>query len=61
MRHNFASKVASMFREFPDFTEDVETKLDLFKAAIIGAGAACCGCKRVGSQTVSEKKTAWWN
>ena len=50
-----------MFRKLPDFTEDVETKWDLFKSAVIASAAACCGCKRVGGQTVSENRTAWWN
>ena len=61
VRHIFVSKVASLFRKLPDYTEDVETKLDLFKSAVITSAAASCGCKRVGSQMGSEKRIAWWN
>ena len=61
MRHSFASKVASLFREFLDYTEDVETEWDLFKSAVITSAAASCGWKRVGGQMGSEKRTAWWN
>ena len=61
MRQTFASKVASLFRELPDYTEDVETEWDLFKSAVITSAADSCGCKRVGGQTGSEKRTAWWN
>ena len=61
MRHTFTSKVASLFRELPDFTEDVETELNLFKSAVITSATASCGCKRVGGQTGSEKRTAWCN
>ena len=61
VRHTFASKVASLFREVPDFTEDVETEWDLFRSAVIASTTASCGCKRVGSQTGSEKRTAWLN
>ena len=60
-KHTFASEVASLFRELPDFTEDVETEWDLFKSAVIMSAATSCGCKCVGGQTGSEKRTAWWN
>ena len=40
MGHTFASKVASLFRELPDYTEDVETEWDLFKSAVIIPTAA---------------------
>ena len=56
VRHTFASKVASLFRELPDYTEDIETEWDLFKSAVITSAAASCGCKHVGSQMGSEKK-----
>ena len=61
MKHTFASKVPFLFREFPDYTEDVETEWDLFKSAMITSAAASCGCKRVGGQMCSEKRTAWLN
>ena len=61
MRHTFASKVASLFKELPDYTEVVETKWNSFKSAVIISAAASCGCKRLGEQMGSEKKTAWWN
>ena len=61
MRHTFASKVASLFREPLDNTEDVEIEWDLFKSAVITSAAASCGCKHVGGQMGSEKRTAWWN
>ena len=61
MRHTFASKVASLFRELPNYTEDIENEWVLFKSALITSGAASCGCKCVGGQMGSEKKTAWWN
>ena len=47
MRHTFASKVAFLFRELPDFTEDVETEWDLVKSAVVTSVAASCGCKYV--------------
>ena len=46
--HTFASKVAFLFRELPDYTEDVETEWDLFISAVITSAAASCGCKCVG-------------
>ena len=61
VRHTFASKVASLFRGLPDYTEDVETDWDLFKSAVIASAAASCGCKCVEGQMGSEKKTASWN
>ena len=63
MRHTFTSKVASLFRELPDYTEDVETDWNLFKSAVITItyAAASCVCKRVGAQMGSEETTAWWN
>ena len=61
VRHTFASKVASLFRELPDYTEDVETELDLFKSAVITSAAASCGCKCMGGQMGSEKRTSCWN
>ena len=59
--HTFASKVASLLRELPDYIEDVETEWDLFKLAVITSAAASCGCEHVGDQIGSEKRTAWWN
>ena len=56
MRHTFASKIASLFRELHDYTEDVETEWDLFKSAVITSAAASCGWKCVGGQMGSEKK-----
>ena len=61
MRHTFASKVAFLFRELPDYTKEVETEWDLFKSTIITSAAANCGCKRGGGQIGSEKRTARWN
>ena len=61
MRHTFASKVFFLFRELSDFTKGIETEWDLFKSAVITSAAASCGCKHVGGQTSSEKRTAWWN
>ena len=61
MRHTFASKVASLFREPPDYTENVEIEWDLFESTVIISAAASCDCKRVGGQMGSEKKTVWWN
>ena len=45
--HTFPSKVTSLFREFPNHTEDVETEWDFFKSIVIIFAAASCGCKRV--------------
>ena len=53
-RHTFASKVASLFKELPDYT-DVETEWDLFKSAVITSAAVSCGCKSVGGQMSSEE------
>ena len=61
VRHTFASKVASLFKKHPDYTEDVESKWDFFKSAVITSTAASCGCKHVGGQMGSEKRTGWWN
>ena len=61
MRQTFASKVAFLFSELPDFTENVETEWDLFKSVVITSAAVSCGCKRVRGQIGSEKRTAWWN
>ena len=55
VRRTFASKIASLFRELADFTEDVETEWDLFKSAVITSAAAGCGCKRVEGQWVVKK------
>ena len=35
VRHTFTSKVAFLFKELPDYTEEVETEWDLFKSAVI--------------------------
>ena len=51
----------SCFRELPDYTEDVEIEWDLFKSAVIASAPGSCGCKCVGSQMDSEKRTTWWN
>ena len=59
MKNTFASKVAFLIRELPDFTKDVKTEWDLFKSAVITSAASSVGCKRLGGQTVSEKRTAW--
>ena len=61
VKHTFASKVASLFRELPDLTENVKTERDLFKSAVITFAAGSCGCKRVGGQIGGEKRTSWWN
>ena len=52
----FAEKIASLFREIPDFTENVETEWDLFKSAVIAFAAASRGCKRVGGHWVVKKE-----
>ena len=59
VRHTFASKVAFLFRELPEYNKDVETKWDLFKSEVITSAAVSCGCKRVGSPMGNEKRTAW--
>ena len=59
MRHTFASKVASLFRELSGYTEDVETEWDLLKSAVITFAAVSCGCKHVGGQMGSQKRTIW--
>ena len=58
MRHTFARKVAFLFRELSDYTEDIKLMaiMDLFKSAVIASAAASCDCKRVGGQLGSEKK-----
>ena len=61
VRNNFVSKVASLFRELPGFTEDIQIEWDLFKSAVFTSAVVSCGCKRVGDQTGSAKKTAWLN
>ena len=58
---NIASKVASLFKKLPDYTEDVNTELYLFKSAVISSAAVSSGCKHVGGQMGSEKRTSWWN
>ena len=35
--------------------------MELIKSAVITSAAASCGCKHVGGQMGSEKRTAWWN
>ena len=61
VRPTLASKVAFLSTEHFDFAEDVETGLDLFKSVVITSAAINCDCKRVGGQTGSEIRTAWWN
>ena len=61
MRHTFASNVASLFRELPDYNKDVATKWDLFKLAVITSAVSGCSCKRVGGQMGSKKRIVWWN
>ena len=61
MRHTFASKVVCLFRELPYYTKNVETEWDLFKSAVITSAAVSCGCKGVGGQMGSKKRTACWN
>ena len=59
MRHTFARKVASVFRELSERTEHVETKPGLLKSVIITYIASSCACKYVGDHTGREKRTAW--
>ena len=61
MRYTFGSKVAFLFKDLPDFIEDVETERDLFKPAVNTSADASCGFKRMGGQTGNDKTTAWWN
>ena len=48
LQHTFPSKMFSLFREFHDYTKDVETVWGLFKLAVITSAATNFGCKRVG-------------
>ena len=57
VRHT-SSKVGFLFRELPDYTEDVETKQVFFKSAVITSAAVSCGCKREIEQMGREKRTA---
>ena len=61
VRSVFASMIASLFRELPDHTEDIETEWNLFRSAVTTSAATSCGYKRVGGAKGSEKRTAWWN
>ena len=54
-------KFAFLFRELPDYTENVGTDWNLFKSAVITSAFASYGCERVGGQMDSEKKAAWLN
>ena len=38
-----------------------ESNINLFKTAVITSAAVIWGCKHVGGQMNSEKRTAWWN
>ena len=53
---NIASKLASLFKELPDYTEDINTELNLFKSAVISSAAASCGCKHVEVKWVLRKE-----
>ena len=61
VRSVFSDNIASLFRELPDQTEDIETEWNLFRSAVITSAATSCGYKRVRSAKGSEKRTAWWN
>ena len=50
-----------LLRELPDSTENIEIEWNLFKSAVITSAADSCGCKCVGGQMDSEKRTGWWN
>ena len=50
VRNTFATKVDSLFPDFPDFSENIEIKWDLFKSAVITSTAVSRGYKRMGGQ-----------
>ena len=55
MKYTFLTKVAFLFRELPDFSEDDDTECNLFQSAITTSAAVSCGCKRVGGQMGNKK------
>ena len=55
----FADNIASKFKELRTSTEDMETKWCLFRTTVITSATNCCGRKRVGGTTSSEKRTPW--
>ena len=61
IRSTFASAVASMFKDLPCPTDDIETEWNLFRTAVITSAATSCGRKRVGVAKGGEKRTPWWN
>ena len=61
VRIAFANNIASLFKELPAFTKDIETEWNLFRTAVITSATSCCGRKRVGGTKNSEKRTPWYN
>ena len=61
VRTAFANNIASLFKELPASTKDIETEWNLFRTAVITSATSCCGRKRVGGTKNSEKRTPWWN
>ena len=61
VRKQFASSIASEFRQLPDVSEGIEKEWLLFRSAIIFLAAESCGRIRFRVASDSEKRTPWWN
>ena len=61
VRKIFADDITSRFNELPQETAGIETEWELFKTAVTASALSCCGRKRLGVATGSEKRTPWWN
>ena len=61
VRKQFASSMASKFRQLPDVSEDIEVEWSLFRTAIVSSAVESCGQKRLRMAAGSEKRTPWWN
>ena len=61
VRDDFARTMAEKFQAIPESVADVETEWGLFKNALLGAAADCCGLKRVGVAHGGTRRTPWWN
>ena len=57
----FASSMASKFRQLPEVSEDIEVEWSLFQTAIVSSAVESCGQKWLRMAAGSEKRTPWWN
>ena len=61
VRKQFASSIATKFRQLPEISQDIELECLLFQTAMISSAVESCGPKWLIATAGSKKRTPWWN